>query len=100
MNLEENKLSQRVLDVISAHLKKHGAKKISIFGSYIKGKQNDESDLDLIVEFSERKSLLELIRIERELSEMLNIKVDLLTEKSISPYIFQSIKNEIIVISG
>lgn len=73
-------------------------KKISVFGSYIKGKQNDESDLDLIVEFSERKPLLELIRIERELSEKLNIKVDLLTEKSISPYIFQSIKDELVVI--
>jgi hypothetical protein len=39
------------------------------------------------VEFSERKSLPELVRIERELSEALGIKVDLLTEKSISPYL-------------
>ncbi|MBU2446682.1 MAG: nucleotidyltransferase family protein [Bacteroidetes bacterium] len=98
MNFEENKLNYRVFEVVSSYLKKHGAKKISVFGSYIKGKQNDESDLDLLVEFSERKSLLELIRIERELSDKLNLKVDLLTEKSISPYIFQSIKDELVVI--
>lgn len=98
MNFEENKLNHRVFEVVSLYLKKHGAKKISVFGSFSREKQNDESDLDLIVEFTERKSLLEIIRIERELSEKLNIKVDLLTEKSISPYIFQSIKDELVVI--
>jgi predicted nucleotidyltransferase len=50
------------------------------------------------VEFSERKSLLELVRIERELSEVLGIKVDLLTEKSISPYLIDTIKREMKVI--
>ncbi len=99
MNSIETKISNKFLDVILTHLKKYGAKKISLFGSYSKGTQETNSDLDLIVEFSGRKSLLELIRIERELSEMLNVKVDLLTEKSISPYILQSIKNEIIHIT-
>jgi len=53
-----------------------------------------------MVEFSERKSLLELVRIERELSEILGIKVDLLTEKSISPYLIDSIRKEMEVIYG
>lgn len=99
MNSIEKKISNKILDVISTHLKKYGAKKISLFDSYSKGTQDNDSDIDLIVEFTGRESLLELIRIERELSELLNIKVDLLTEKSISPYIFQSIKNEIIHIT-
>ena len=50
------------------------------------------------MEFSGRKSLLELVKIERELSEVLGIKVDLLTEKSISPYLIDTIKKEMEVI--
>ncbi len=59
---------------------------------------SSESNLDILVEFSERKSLLDLVGIEMELSELLNIKVDLLTEKSISPYLIDTIK--IIIIKG
>jgi len=56
-----------------------------VFCSYVRGEEKARSDIDILVEFSGRKSLLELVRIERELSEILRIKVDLLTEKSISP---------------
>ena len=79
-------------------LKKQGARKIAVFGSYVRREETPGSDIDIIVEFSERKSLLELVRIERELSEALGIKVDLLTEKSISPYLIDTIRNEMKVI--
>jgi predicted nucleotidyltransferase len=75
-------------------------KKIALFGSYVRGEEKQGSDIDIIVEFSERKSLLELVRIERELSEVLGIKVDLLTEKSISPYLIDTIRDEMEVIYG
>jgi len=76
----------------------HGAKKVSIIGSYARGEHNPQSDLDIVVEFSERKSLLDIVGIEQELSEALGIKVDLLTEKSISPYLIDRIKKEMMVI--
>ncbi len=79
-------------------LKERGASKVAVFGSYLKDKENPGSDIDVIVEFIERKTLLDLVRIEREVSEALGIKVDLLTEKSISPYMIDSIKNEMRVI--
>jgi predicted nucleotidyltransferase len=79
-------------------LENHGAKKVSIFGSYARGEQNQESDLDIIVEFSGKKSLLDIVGIEQELSDKLGIKVDLLTEKSISPYLIDRIKKEMLVI--
>lgn len=82
-----------IYQIIISTLKKYGVKKISVFGSYARGENNPNSDLDILVEFSERKSLLELVRIERILSEKLGIKVDLLTEKSISPYLIDNIKN-------
>jgi len=75
-------------------LKKHHAKKIEIFGSYARGEQKETSDLDVIVEFEKRKSLLELVGIEQELEDALGIKVDLLTEASISPYLMEKIRKE------
>ena len=72
----------------------YGAKKIAIFGSYARGEANPGSDLDVLVEFSETKSLLEMVGIEMELSETLGIKVDLLTEAAISPYLIDRIKKE------
>lgn len=63
-----------------------------------RGEERIDSDIDIVVEFSDRKSLLEIVRIEREISEALGIKVDLLTEKSISPYLIDRIKKECEVI--
>ena len=78
----------------------HGARKISVFGSYARGEPNKKSDIDIIVEFSERKSLFDIIGIEQELSEAIGIKVDLLTEKAISPYLIDRIKKEMVVVYG
>ena len=83
---------------VATILASYGAKKISIFGSYAREEANPESDMDIIVEFSEGKTLLDIVGIEQELSEALGIKVDLLTEKSISPYLVDRIKKEMVVI--
>lgn len=67
---------------------------MAIFGSFATGDYKKDSDIDILVRFSKSKSLLELVRIERELSEALGRKTDLLTEASISPYIRDRIKKE------
>ncbi|GBE18525.1 nucleotidyltransferase domain protein [archaeon BMS3Abin16] len=79
-------------------LKKTGAKKIAVFGSYARGEQNPKSDLDLLVEFKDRKSLLDLVGMEMDLTDTLGTKVELLTEKSISPYLIGKIKKEAVVL--
>lgn len=91
-------LKKELLDKIVRKLKNEGAKRIGVFGSYVRGGEEPGSDIDIIVEFSDRKSLLDLVRIERELSEKLGIKVDLLTKKSISPYLIDTIQKETEVI--
>lgn len=71
---------------------------LGIFGSYARGNFTAGSDLDLLARFSRKKSLLDLVRTEREISEALGIKVDLLTEKSISPYLKEKILNNLEVL--
>ena len=88
----------KLFSVIAASLKKQGAKKVAIFGSYAKNKQKKNSDIDVIVEFKDEKSLLEIVKIERQLSELIGIKVDLSTKNSISPYLAESIKKEMEVL--
>ncbi|WP_423223730.1 nucleotidyltransferase family protein [Candidatus Amarolinea aalborgensis] len=72
----------------------HDISKIGIFGSMARGEANDQSDIDLLIEFSKRKSLLTVIALERQLSTMLGRKIDLLTEAAISPYLRDRIKQE------
>lgn len=94
MKVNKQNLFKKIISLI----KKHGAKKIAVFGSYARGEEKPKSDIDILVEFSERKSLLDLVGIEQELSDSLGMKVDLLTEKSISPYLIGRIKREMKVI--
>ena len=72
--------------------------KVSLFGSMARGEANERSDIDLIVEFSKRKSLLKVVALERQMSAALGKKVDLLTEAAISPYLRDRIKRDLRVI--
>jgi len=89
---------QEIENKVISILKKYHVKTIGIFGSYASGVQRPDSDLDILVNFKERKSLLTLVRIERELSETIGVQVDLLTEQSVSPYLIDRIKSEMKVI--
>jgi uncharacterized protein len=71
---------------------------IGVFGSMARGEAKKRSDIDLLVRFSRRKSLLAMVRLERELSEALGRKVDLLTEAAISPYLRERILKELRVV--
>jgi len=91
---------KKVISIIVKDLKKQGAKKIALFGSFARNQDQLHSDIDLLVTFKKKKSLLDIVRIERELSEKTGKKIDLLTEKSISPLILEHIQQEIEVVYG
>ena len=71
-----------------------------IFGSFVRGEQSSESDIDIAIEFDKgsRKTLLDLVRIEEELTEVFGRKVDLGILSSINPYIIDGVKREMRVI--
>jgi predicted nucleotidyltransferase len=69
--------------------------KVGIFGSMARGESTEKSDIDLLVEFSTRKSLLCIVSLERKISEAIGRKVDLLTEPAISPYLRDRIHRDL-----
>ena len=87
---------EKILKNIVAGLRKKGAVKIALFGSYARGEERKNSDIDIIVKFNKQKSLLEFVKIEQELSEAVGKKVELLTEKSISSHLIGKIKKEMV----
>ena len=73
-------------------------RQIGVFGSVARGEADEQSDIDLVVSFSKRISLLKMVALERQLSDALGRKVDLLTEAAISPYLQEKIKRDLQVL--
>lgn len=79
-------------------LRQHDVASIAIFGSRARGENHPGSDLDVLVTFGKVKSLLAMVAIERELSEELGIKVDMLTDAALSPHLRDNILSQMKVI--
>ena len=85
--------------IILSYLKDYEPLKIGIFGSFARGENTKESDIDILVEFKESPTLLTLIRLENDLSGILGIKVDMVTTGAIkNKRIKKSIKKDLIKI--
>ena len=77
-------------------LKKNGVNKASIFGSFARGEDTPESDVDILIELVQPKGLLFLAGLKFEIEEVLGRKVDLLTYRSVNPLLAKYIlKDEI-----
>ncbi len=75
-------------------LKENGVKRAGIFGSYARGEQTKNSDIDILVEFNKNVSLFDIVGIKLELEDNLGRKVDLVEYKIIKPRMKEQILNE------
>lgn len=75
-------------------LKSHGVKRVAIFGSVARGEETPESDIDLLVAFEQPLGLFTLTDLQRELSERLGRKLDLVTDGALSRYIRPFVEKE------
>ena len=93
MGLDEIK---RVLREYKSVLEdKYHVHTLGIFGSYIHNEQAGDSDLDILVDFTAPISLFEFIDMEEELSELLHVKVELVSRNALKPYIGRRILSEV-----
>ena len=88
-----NKSISKIKPKILRILKKYKIKKASIFGSYVRGKQKKDSDIDILVKPAKRMGL-EFVGMAFELEDNLGKKVDLVTYKSIHPLLKKKILSE------
>ena len=86
-----------IKNIILSYLKEFNPIKVGIFGSFARGDNKKDSDIDILVEFKESPSLLTLIKLENDLSEILGVKVDLVTTGALkNKRIKKSIKKDLI----
>ena len=80
----------------SATIRGAGATSLFIFGSYARGENRPDSDLDAFVDYdpAKRFSLLDLVKIERMIAEHLKVPVDLTTRDSLHPMLRGRIEAE------
>ncbi len=69
-----------------------------IFGSVARGDNNFNSDVDILVEFSKTPSFLRLVNMENYISDLLQVKIDVVTKCSLKPIYLQRIMKEIVKI--
>ena len=81
----EQKISK---DKLEGFCKKSHIRKLSVFGSAVRGELQADSDIDLLVEFEQglTPGLFSIVKMEMELAEMLGRKVDLRTPEDLSQY--------------
>jgi len=89
---------EKIKKILKEHKKeleeKYYVKNVAIFGSYVRGTQTKESDIDILVEFQKPITLIQFIKLENYLSELLGLKVDLVMKKSLKPYIKKQVLKE------
>jgi predicted nucleotidyltransferase len=78
--------------------KKYKVNEIGVFGSYARGEQEEDSDIDILIDKDEAIGLLKLANLQNYLSSLIGIKVDLVIKKSLKPQIGKNILKEIIYV--
>jgi len=91
---------ESIKNLISPILKDNDVEFAGVFGSYARGENRPESDIDILVRFSEPKSLFDLVGLEIELSEKLGRKVEIISEKYLHPYLHSQVSEDLKVFYG
>ena len=88
-------LTSRRTDILRIAAR-YGIENVRVFGSFARGKNRPDSDLDLLVDLEPGRSLLDIIAAKQDLEDLLKRRVDVVTERSLSPYFRDSVTQEVV----
>ena len=89
------KLKQDYIDRIKKFFSDKPVLRAYLFGSYSRGDADEESDIDILVELDYSKQIgLEFIQMQLDLQDLLKRKVDLISSKAVSKYIYPFVEKE------
>ena len=77
---------------------RYGVESLGIFGSYMRGEQREDSDLDVLVEFNRSIGLFDFTALELHLSELLGVGVDLVMRSALRRRIGKRILEEVVLV--
>lgn len=93
-----HKMAISQIESVAASLaKKHGAKKVSLIGSFARGEERLDSDVDILLEKGKIKGM-QVLEFQDELEQRLNRKVDVITTTGISTRFLERVKKDAIVL--
>lgn len=98
--MDKQEITERLLEAVKKDEHFGDIKSLSLFGSYVNGQAKDDSDVDVLVQFTDDATIgfFEYVRIQRRLSTALGLKVDMVTPEALSKYIKPQVLREAEVI--
>ncbi len=75
-------------------LQQNDVSRAALFGSFVRGEERPDSDVDILIEFAKQKSLFDLVNLQYNLEDEIKKKVDLVTYRALHPYIKDQILAE------
>lgn len=90
MDADIDQIKDKVLPI----LKEAGVTRSSLFGSYVRGENTEDSDIDILVELPKGKSLFDLADLREKLEEALGKETDVVTYNSLHPLLRERILKE------
>src|SRR3954451_18516725 len=96
MNALVRAYQRRLREELPALAARYQVASLGLFGSYLRGTQRPDSDLDILVSFHETPTLLRLIELENHLSDLLGVKVDLVLREALKPRIGERVLREVV----
>ena len=89
-------MRRRLKDCLPTLETEYQVKSLGIFGSYVRGEARSNSDIDLLVEYWQAPTLFQFVRLERRLTLLLGVKVDLVMRSALKPEIGKHILGEVV----
>ncbi|CAD5243797.1 nucleotidyltransferase family protein [Thermococcus camini] len=89
---------EEIREILRAHMgelqRNYCVREVEIFGSYARGEQSENSDLDILVEFEKPVGLLTISMLQIYLSELLGIEVDVIPKNSLRKELWDDVSRE------
>ncbi len=93
-----DELQRKIRELYPILAERYQVSSMALFGSYVRGEQRPDSDLDVLVTFRETPGLFKLLQLEHFLSDVLGVQVDLVMKESLKPRIGKHILEEAVPI--
>jgi predicted nucleotidyltransferase len=92
---EAEKYLEKLHEIFPELKERYNVSYLGVFGSYVRGEQKAENDLNILVEFSKTPTIFKFINLENYLSDVLGVKVDLVMKDALKPHIGKYILKEV-----